>query len=422
MSKIKSIIAKEILDSRSTPTIETKVELDDGAVGIASIPSGASTGSFESVELRDNDPKRYQGMGVLMAVNNVNEVIAKKLLDSDPFNQEEIDKLLIDLDGTPNKSKLGGNAILSVSQGICEAAASSLKMPNYLYVKKLFSSLSGQDFPLKIPTPTFNLINGGKHGAGNLEFQEFHIIPSSVNDYSKKLEMSTDIYQSTKEVLIRHGAVHSVGDEGGFAPNLFTNLDALEILAEAIKLSNFSFGKEVFFGLDIAASTFFKDGKYVIRDRTSPMESQDFIEFLFDLQIQYPLILLEDPLNENDWAGWIKITQAFSGKVNIIGDDFLCTNLERTKKAIEKKACSGILIKPNQAGTISETLKVIQTAREAGWKINVSHRSGETNDDFIADFAVGVGSDYCKFGAPARGERVAKYNRLLEIESELNKV
>lgn len=419
MVKIKSIQAREILDSRGNPTVETRVELDDEAVGIASVPSGASTGSFEALELRDNDSKRFQGMGVLKAVANVNQEISPKLIGEVPTDQLGIDELLNELDGTPNKSRLGANAILSVSQAICEASAASLKMPIYGYVHRLTKNFGFKDFDLKIPIPTFNLINGGKHGAGNLEFQEFHIIPTSLHSYSEGLEMAVDIYQSVKTVLIRHGAIHSVGDEGGFAPNLFTNLDALEILIEALAASQKVLGKDANLGLDLAANVFYQNGHYSIKDRASPMTNDDFIQFLAELQVQYPLILLEDPLFENDWDGWQKITQRFGEKVILVGDDFLCTNFERCQKAIESKSCNGILVKPNQVGTISEILQVIKLCREAGWKVSVSHRSGETNDDFIADFAVGVGADYAKFGAPARGERVAKYNRLLEIERQL---
>jgi len=420
MRKIKSIIAKEILDSRGNPTIETKVELDDGSVGIASVPSGSLTGRVEPFELRDNDPKRFSGMGVLKAVANVNQIIAPKLLEKDPAEQFEVDKFLIDLDGTPEKSKLGGNSILSVSVAVCKASAISSKIPLYEYIRKLTTDLGMTNSSLKIPLSIFNLINGGEHGAGNLEFQEFLIIPSSLKSYSLGLRMAEEIYHLVKDVLVRHGAIHSVGDEGGFAPNLFTNLDALEVLYEAIKLSGYNFGKDIFFGLDVAANVFYKDGKYFIRDRTSPMETSTFIEFLSDLQTQYPLIILEDPLYNGDFEGWVKLTQQFKEKALIIGDDLLCTNYQKTLRAIEKDACNGILIKPNQAGTILETLKVIKLCKESGWKVIVSHRSGETNDTFIADFAVGIEADYTKFGAPARGERVAKYNRLLEISTQLD--
>jgi len=421
MAKIKSIEAREILDSRGNPTIETKVCLEDGSEGTASVPSGASTGSFESLELRDNDPKRFQGMGVLKAVDNVNKIIFPKLIGQESLKQFVIDDLMISLDGTPNKTNLGANAILSVSIAVCKASAKSLKKPCFGYIYDLVTQLGFEKFELRVPLPTFNLINGGRHGAGNLEFQEFHIIPISTHAYSVSLEMAASIYQTVKKILIRHGSIHSVGDEGGFAPNLFTNLDALEILVESINESGKSLGREINLGLDVAATEFYENGKYVIRDRTSPMEADSFIEFLDDLQLQYPLIALEDPLYEDDWNGWVKITQKFGDKMAIIGDDFLCTNYERTQKAIEKKACNAILIKPNQAGTVSETLKVVKLCRQSGWKVSVSHRSGETEDDFIADFAVGVGADFTKFGAPARGERTIKYNRLLEIESLLNK-
>jgi len=427
MAKIYSVEAREILDSRGNPTVETTVVLDDGWRGVASVPSGSSTGHHEAVEIRDGDVARYNGLGVLKAMENVNQVIAPKVKGADPLHQKEIDELLISLDGTPDKSKLGSNAILSVSQGICEAAAASLRQPLYRYIEKLSQSYGldlgkTQEGNFKIPTPTFNLINGGKHGAGNLEFQEFHVSPTPEKSYHESLEMAEEIYQAVKKVLIRHGAVHSVGDEGGFAPNLFTNMDALEVVVQAIKESGHAFRKEVFLGLDVAASNFYRNGKYSIRDRTSPMETSDFVAYYRELCRQYPLVLLEDPLFEDDWSGWTSLTKELSPVTMIVGDDLLCTNPERVKKAIAQKACNAVLIKPNQIGTISETLNVIKITRDAGWKVFVSHRSGETNDTFIADFAVGVGADFTKFGAPARGERVAKYNRLLEIEEEIKKI
>ena len=416
MAKIKSIKAREILDSRGNPTVETTVILDDGSQAEASIPSGASTGTHEALELRDNDPVRYEGMGVLRAVANVNEVIAPKLVGLEAKDQEKIDLMMIEADGSENKSKLGANAILSVSQGICEASAVSYKMPNYKYVAHLFGLSADQ---LKVPIPTFNIINGGKHGAGNLNFQEFHAIPSSKYSYHESLRVGEEIYQETKKVLKHRGAIHSVGDEGGFAPNLFTNLDALEILKIAIGQSPYSFGRDVFLGLDVAASEFYKNGKYEIKDRASPMSSEELIEYYKDLNDQYHLYTLEDPLQEDDWRGWSRLTAEFGDRLVVIGDDLLCTQMERTKKAIAERACSGILVKPNQVGTILETIRVVWLAKKSGFRVNVSHRSGETNDDFIADFAVGVGADFIKFGAPARGERVVKYNRLLKIEDEL---
>lgn len=415
MAKIKAIQAREILDSRGNPTVEAKVELDNGAVGIASVASGSSVGKYEAVELRDEDPNRLNGMGVLKAVANVNQIIAPKLIGLEAENQLAIDKTLIDLDGTENKSKLGANATLAVSQGVCEATAASERVANYEHVAHLYG-LNPQN--LKMPIPTFNLINGGAHGAGNLDFQEFHIIPSAEKKYSQALVMAEEIYQMVKKVLIQHAAIHSVGDEGGFAPNLFTNLDALEILTKAIGLTPYKFRQDVFLGLDIAASHFYQDGKYKIRDRTSPMEAAELIDYYRDLHQQYPLLTLEDPIFEDDWDGWAKISQALPETL-IIGDDLLATSKKRVQEAIKRQACKAILVKPNQIGTIAEAIEVIKICRSAGWKIIVSHRSGETTDDFIADFAVGVGADYTKFGAPARGERVVKYNRLLEIEANV---
>lgn len=417
MAKIKLIQAREILDSRGNPTLETAVTLEGNIIGVASVPSGASTGRHETLELRDNDPQRYYGLGVLKAVANVNEQIGPQLVGMEARNQKVIDQKLIALDGTENKSKLGANAILSVSQAVCEAAAASEKVPNYEHVSHLFGTKLEA---LKIPIPILNLINGGKHGAGNLDFQEFHIIPSAEKEYPQALQLGEEIYQLVKKVLIRHGAIHSVGDEGGFAPNLFTNLDALEVLMEAFRESNYQFKRDVFLGLDVAASFFYQNGRYQIRDRTSPLAADEMIEFYRELILQYPLAALEDPLEDDDWEGWVKLSSVLPETI-IIGDDLLATNKTRVEKAIKKRACSAILVKPNQIGTIAETIEVIKTARLANWKVIVSHRSGETNDDFIADFAVGVGADYTKFGAPARGERVAKYNRLLAIAQELEK-
>lgn len=416
--KIKDIYAREILDSRGNPTIETTVVLENGAEVTSAVPSGASVGKYEALELRDNDPGRYNGMGVLKAVANVKNIIKPKVLGMEVRNQLEIDKTLISLDGTENKSKLGANAILSVSQAVCKAAALEENVPLFVHVGHLYG-LKPQE--MKMPVPIFNLINGGKHGAGNLDFQEFHIIPSGLKVYSESLRIGEEIYQAVKKVLIRHGAIHSVGDEGGFAPNLFTNLDALEVLVTAIREAGYVFKQDVFLGLDVAASYFYQEGKYKIKDKTTPCGADELIDFYQELLNQYPLLSLEDPFWEDDWESWQKITQNFVNTM-IVGDDLLATNKKRVREAIEKKACSAILVKPNQIGTVAETIEVIKITRQAGWKIVVSHRSGETNDDFIADFAVGIGADYVKFGAPARGERVAKYNRLLKIEEELSKI
>lgn len=413
---IKDIKAREILDSRGNPTVETTIFLEGNLKATSSVPSGASVGKYEAVELRDNDQKRYNGMGVLKAVGNVNEIIGPKIRGMNVRNQLEIDKTLIALDGTENKAKLGANAILSVSQAVCKAAALVEKVPVFEHVSHLYGLKKEE---LKIPTPIFNLINGGKHGAGNLDFQEFHIIPFSQKTYSHALQMGEEIYQAVKRVLIRHGAIHSVGDEGGFAPNLFTNLDALEILVKAIGEASYVFKKDVFLGLDVAAEHFHQQGGYKIKDKTNPLRGDDFVDFYRELISQYPLLAIEDPFSQDDWESWIQLSNLFSQTI-IVGDDLLATNKNRVKEAIKRKACNAILVKPNQIGTVAETIEVIKIARQAGWKIIVSHRSGETNDDFIADFAVGVGADYVKFGAPARGERVAKYNRLLEIEEIIN--
>lgn len=417
MTTIKSITAREILDSRGRPTLETKVVLKNGAAGVASVPSGASVGKYEALELRDDDPTRYGGLGVLKAVTNVNNTIAPSLIGLEAHHQLKIDEMMIKLDGTPNKSKLGANAILSVSQGVCEAAAASEKIANYEHVSHLYG-WKKKDF--KMPIPVFNLINGGKHGSDNLDFQEFQVIPT-LKPYRESLRAADEVYQQVEKILIEHGAIHSLGDEGGFAPNLFTNLDALEILVQAIKAAGYKFKEEIFLGLDAAASHLYKAGGYQIRDRTMPMSTGELISFYGEFTQQHPLLLLEDPLHEDDWNGWAELSHQLT-ETTLVGDDLLVTNKERVQKAIKKGACSAALIKPNQVGTITEAIKVIKIARQANWRVIVSHRSGETNDDFIADFAVGVGADYAKFGAPARGERVAKYNRLLEIEEELEKL
>jgi enolase len=417
-ARIYSISAREILDSRGNPTVETTVILTSGYRGVASVPSGASIGKYEAVELRDGDEKRYNGMGVLRAVQNVNTIINAKLRGIDATNQGLVDKTMVDLDGTPNKSKLGANAVLSVSLGVAAASANHQRIPLYRYLNGLINI----DKPIamtRIPTPLFNIINGGKHGAGNLDFQEFHVIPASNKPYHQALQIGAEIYQAVKKILIYRNAVHSVGDEGGFAPNLFTNIDAMEILLEAVKTTPYRFGVDVFFGLDVAASYFKSSRGYQIKDRSTTFQTPDFIDYFKKLHEKYRLLLLEDPLGEDDWEGWVQITRELGADILIVGDDLLATNPERLQRAITQKACSAILAKPNQIGTLSEFLAVILLAKQHDIKTIVSHRSGETNNSFVADLAVGVQSDYVKFGAPARGERVAKYNRLLQIEQEL---
>lgn len=414
-TSIYSVTAREILDSRGDPTLETTVVLASGYRGTASVPSGTSIGKYEALELRDKDENRFNGMGVLKAANSVNTEIAGKLKGMDAASQGAIDKIMVDLDGTPAKTRLGANAILSVSLAISVAVSSQRRIPLYRYL----TSLTGVNSPLKIPTPLFNVINGGKHGAGNLDFQEFQVIPASNKQYHEGLEIGVEVYQAVQKILVYRNAIHSVGYEGGFAPNLLTNVEALDILFEAVKATRYKFGFDVFFGLDIAASYFKSSNGYQIKDRSQAYQTGEFIEFFRILNDKYHLLLLEDPLDEDDWSGWSAITQALGKDMLIVGDDLLATNPERLKRAISEKACSAILMKPNQIGTLSEFLAVAVLAKNAGIKIIVSHRSGETNDTFIADLAVAVAADYVKFGAPARGERVAKYNRLLQIESEL---
>lgn len=417
MSIIKSIHAREILDSRGIPTVETVMTADSGETVVASVPSGTSTGIHEAKELRDEDPRRYGGKGVLKAVENVNTVIAKPIVGQDPTKQTAIDQLLINLDGTEDKSKLGANAILSVSQAGCELGAAVSGYPIYAYLAlKYRGNMSG----LRVPTSTFNVINGGKHGAGNLDFQEFHVIPATNKSYPEALRTGEEIYQKLGEVLAYRGAIHSVGVEGGYAPNLLTNSDALELIVEATLQAGYRPAKDVFYGLDVAATTFCRGGMYTIKDRAGLMSAREIIEYYQELNLKFHLLFLEDPLTEDDFSGWSRLVGEIGKQSVIVGDDLLTTNKDRVSKAIELKAATAILVKPNQIGTISETVEVVQLAKTAGWKVIVSHRSGETNDDFIADFAVGVGADYTKFGAPARGERVAKYNRLLQIETELN--
>ncbi|MDP1743663.1 MAG: enolase [Candidatus Amesbacteria bacterium] len=404
MAKINKIYAREILDSRATPTLEVICILDDGSVGVSSPPSNGAH------ELRDGDPNRYLGFGVLKAVENINQANSSDIVGVEFSSLADLDQKLSGL-----SQKLGSNSALGISIAFAKAMAVSAKMPLYKYIAKL----SANQQAMYIPTPLFNMINGGSHGAGNLDFQEFWVVPNHLGSFAKALETGAVIYLNLKKLLARRGAIHSVGDEGGFAPNLFTNLDALEILNESIIQSNRKPNIDVELGLDLAPHSFYKDGRYMIKDRSSPMETGEFIDYLRDLNSQYHLRLLEDPLSEDDWKGWAQITAELGNSTTIVGDDLLMTNPDRVKKAIVEKSCNALLVKLNELNTVTDNLQVIKLARDAGWKIIVSHRSGETNDTFIADLAVGVGADYVKFGAPARGERVAKYNRLLAIETEI---
>ena len=419
MAKISKVWAREILDSRGIPTVEAACLLDNGMVSFTSVPAGTSTGTHEAIELRDTTDPRYNGKGVLTAVKNVNDILGPATWGQDPVHQYDIDQKLIALDGTENKTKYGANAILAVSMAVTKAGALAQNIPLYKWIEYLSKGL-GFNPKVHIPTPLFNMINGGLHGAGNLDFQEFHVSPASSKTFSEGLRIGAEIYLAIGDNLERRGAIHSVGDEGGYAPNLFTNADAFELMADSIRATKYQIGRDIFFGLDVAANSFHKNGEYVIRDKSSPLSEDQLIEFYKAINTTYRLSNLEDPFYEDGWSGWKKIQEIFGDQVTIVGDDLLVTNPKRVEKAIKEKACNGILVKPNQIGTITETLKVVKQARDANWKVIVSHRSGETNDWLIADFGVGVGADYVKFGAPARGERVAKYNRLLAIEHELS--
>lgn len=421
MAKVTKVWARQILDSRGIPTVETAIQLDSGQISVSSVPGGTSTGTHEALELRDADPQIYHGKGVLKAIANVNDVLGPGIWGMDVSDQASIDKRLIELDGTDNKSKYGANAILSVSEASAKAAALAANQALYVWISTL-AKREGIDVTLHMPTPLFNMINGGLHGAGNLDFQEFWVVPASNKPYHDSLRLGVEVYMTLGKNLERRGAIHSVGDEGGYAPNLFTNSDALEVLYESIKETNYQIGRDVFLGLDVAADVFYKNGEYSIRDKSSPLKDDELLEYYKNMNSQYHLALLEDAFSEDNWDSWKKLYAEFQGQLTIVGDDLLATNPERVDKAIAEKACDAILVKPNQIGSVTETLRVIKKARDANWKVVVSHRSGETNDWFIADFAVGVGSDYAKFGAPARGERVAKYNRLLSIEAELQQV
>jgi enolase len=414
MSKIKSIIAREILNAKGMPCIESTVILSDGKTGTASCPSGTSTGSYEASELKDHDENRFNGHGVLKAISNINDIIAPSLIGIDAIKQQIVDRIMIDLDGTQNKSRLGANAILSVSMATAKAAAKSSTLPLFLYLREYIKK---ENTVLKIPNPLFNILNGGLHAGGNMDFQEFIVTPASSLAYPDALNMGSSIYMALKKVLETNNLTTLVGDEGGFAPMANSNKEAMSFVKEAIASKNLRLGFDVFMGLDAASSNFFHDKKYHLKDRSVGFSSEDLANYFDDLNKEFQLIYLEDPMAEDDWDGWTRILQKIGQQTLIVGDDLIATNPYRLQMALDRKAVSGIIIKPNQIGTVIESLAVVEVARSAGLKVIVSHRSGETNDDFIADFAVGVSADYVKFGAPARGERVAKYNRLLDIYS-----
>lgn len=414
MSTIVDVYAREILDSRGNPTVEVDVTLEDGSFGRAAVPSGASTGAYEAVELRDGEADRYLGKGVMKAVTNVNTIIAPALLDSDALDQVAIDELMLELDGTPNKSKLGANAILGVSLAVAKAAANYVGLPLYRYIGGVNAK--------ELPVPMMNILNGGKHADNNVDIQEFMILPAGASSFAEALRMGAEVFHNLKGVLKKKGYNTAVGDEGGFAPNLRSNEEALEVIVEAIHKAGYKPGEDVFLGLDVAATELFKDGTYFLAGEGLTMSSDQMIDYYDKLISRYPVISIEDGLAEDDWEGWKKMTQALGKKIQIVGDDLFVTNTERVSKGIEMGVANSVLIKVNQIGTLTETLNTIEMAKRAGYTAVVSHRSGETEDATIADIVVGVNAGQIKTGAPSRTDRVAKYNQLLRIEEELEDI
>ena len=417
---IKSIHAREILDSRGNPTVEATVILKSGVKAQASVPSGASTGIHEAHELRDGDKKRYNGKGVLKAVKNINTKIAKKLVGMNPQNQKKIDKAMIDLDGTENKSKLGANAILAVSLANAKAAAIESNNPLYKHISKLHGIKPKK---YKMPIPSFNIVNGGQHADNSIDFQEFMIFPSGIKKFKDRVRAGSEVFHALKESLKKAKYSTGVGDEGGFAPNLPSNQSALDYIIKAIKKTSWKAGKDIFIAMDPAVSEVYKNKKYILDGEKKQMKlsQEEMILYWAKLIKKYPIVSIEDGLDQDDWEGWTKMTKALGKSIQLVGDDFLVTNPERLKKAISIKAGNAILIKVNQIGSLSEALKAIKIAQENKWKIMVSHRSGETTDTFIADLVVGTQADQIKSGSLSRGERLCKYNRLMEIEQELAK-
>ena len=419
MPTISQITASEIINSKGNPTLKVTVVTNEGVEGIASCPSGTSTGTYEAYELKDNDPNRFSGGGMLKAIGNIDTIIAPALLGMDITQQTQIDQKMIELDGTSNKMTLGANAILSVSMAVARAGAATSRIPLYLYLRQFINS---ENIVLKVPTPLFNIINGGAHAGDNIDMQEFIVTPASFKSYSEGLLMGVTVYKRLSELLQKNGALTLVGDEGGFAPALRSNEEALQTVAKAIELSSYRLGYDVFCGIDAAANHFFDGKKYKLMDKPTPLTGSELAEIYKDLIKKYHIIYLEDMFGEDDWESWNILYAGADQETILTGDDLTVTNPLRLQLALDKNTIRGIIIKPNQIGSVSESIAVIEMAREAGIKVIVSHRSGETNDDFIADFAVAMSADYVKFGAPARGERVAKYNRLLEIEQQIQTV
>jgi len=409
MGEIVEIRAREILDSRGNPTVEAEVFLDSGAFGRAAVPSGASTGTHEALELRDKEENRYKGKGVLTAVQNVNEIIAPELIGLESTEQAEIDRILIELDGTENKSRLGANAILAVSMAVAQASAAEAGLPLYAYLGGVGARL--------LPAPFMNVLNGGVHADNPLDIQEFMIVPCGAGSFAEALRYGAETYHSLKAVLKEKGLSVSVGDEGGFAPQIKNSREALEFLMMAIERAGYRPGEDIVLALDVAASELFQDGKYQLEGQE--LSSEEMIRFYEDLIQNFPIVSIEDPLAEDDWEGWAALCRELGDKIQIVGDDIFVTNVKRIREGIEKRIANAVLIKLNQIGTVSETLQAIELAHRTGWRTVISHRSGETEDTFIADLSVAVNAGQIKTGAPCRSERVAKYNQLLRIEEEL---
>jgi len=414
MSTIVGVYGREILDSRGNPTVEVEVYLEDGSMGRAAVPSGASTGAFEAVELRDGDKERYLGKGVSKAVENINEIISPEIIGMDAFDQIGIDKAMIALDGTPNKGKLGANAILGVSMATAKAAANTLGLPLYQYIGGVNAK--------QLPVPMMNILNGGEHADNNVDIQEFMVMPVAAKSFKEALRTGAEIYHNLKKVLTSKGLATGVGDEGGFAPNLKSNEEALQVIIEAIEAAGYKPGEEIKLAMDVAATELFdkETGKYNLKGEGVIMSSAEFVDYYASLVEKYPIVSIEDGLDEEDWDGWKLMTEKLGDKIQIVGDDLFVTNVERLSRGIEAGSGNSILVKLNQIGSLTETLDTIQMANRAGYTCVISHRSGETADSMIADIAVAVNAGQIKTGAPARTDRVAKYNQLLRIEDELD--
>ena len=412
MSKIKSVYAREVLDSRGNPTVEVEVTTECGAFGSAIVPSGASTGVHEAVELRDGDKNRYLGKGTQKAVDNVNNVIAEAVIGMEVTNQREIDYKMIELDGTPNKGKLGANAILGVSLAVAKAAAASLGLPLYRYI--------GGANGYVLPTPMMNIINGGAHADNNVDFQEFMIMPVNAPSFKEAIRMGAEVFHALKSVLNSKGLNTAVGDEGGFAPNLASNEDAIKTIIEAIEKAGYKPGEDVKLAMDVASSEFYQDGKYVLPgENNKSFTSKELVDFYAELCEKYPIISIEDGLDQDDWEGWDYLTEKLGGKVQLVGDDFFVTNTKRLQQGIDRGVANSILIKVNQFGTLTETLEAIEMAQKANYTAVISHRSGETEDTTIADIAVATNAGQIKTGSASRTDRIAKYNQLIRIEDRL---